>query len=213
MTPITEASSGSEGAGHSSPARVAARSSSRRIGHQSPTKAVAAPSAQPLRSELFVETQLSDLRQLHGLRASTVIIEVVVEKHAGARPLLRVDRPADHGHDLPEIHPVPEPHERPFWLGRLEQPDPSSRPEHAREFGEQVRQRDDVAQREAAGRSVGARVADRQSQDVRLHQRRMRPRGEQHPVPMWKQAAAPGTGAAIDNAPLPRAGADGGAGT
>ena len=51
MTSITEASSGSDGAGASIPTRDAARSSRRRIGHQSPTSAVAAPSAQPLRSD------------------------------------------------------------------------------------------------------------------------------------------------------------------
>ena len=51
ITSITEASSGSDGAGASIPTRDAARSSRRRIGHQSPTSAVAAPSAQPLRSD------------------------------------------------------------------------------------------------------------------------------------------------------------------
>ena len=51
ITAITEASSGSEGAGASIPTRDAARSSRRRIGHQSPMSAVAAPSAQPLRSD------------------------------------------------------------------------------------------------------------------------------------------------------------------
>ena len=51
MTSTSDASSGSDGGGQSSPARAAARSSRRRIGHQSPTSAVAAPSAQPVRSE------------------------------------------------------------------------------------------------------------------------------------------------------------------
>ena len=48
----TDASSGSEGAGASVPARAAARSRKRRTGHQSPISAVAAPSAQPSRSDV-----------------------------------------------------------------------------------------------------------------------------------------------------------------
>ena len=49
---VTDAASGSDGAGVSTPKRAATRSSKRRIGHQSPTSAVAAPSAQPFRSDI-----------------------------------------------------------------------------------------------------------------------------------------------------------------
>jgi hypothetical protein len=92
ITSITDASSGSDGAGHSSPARAAARSSRRRIGHQSPTSAVAAPSAQPLRSDIArvssacrAATRLASVSAAPGVLGSGPTAEVSRTRYSRSR--------------------------------------------------------------------------------------------------------------------------------